>query len=163
MRRRLKSAGLWLFVLVLAAGSMALPWMVCQGYDRELFAQPQPRPATDLDLSAAARELGVSQPSVSQAVREMEEHYGVRLFDRISKKLFLTDQGQRVLQPVVNLAQKARPQLCGKHVPREHYFVAALNAICHLINLYLGNRSPDTDHFAFKRGVSNFYVANLIH
>ena len=40
----------------------------------------------------------MSQPSVSQAVREMEEHYGVRLFDRISKKLFLTDQGQRVLQ-----------------------------------------------------------------
>ena len=43
MRRRLKSAGLWLLVLALAAGSMALPWMVCQGYDRELFAQPQPR------------------------------------------------------------------------------------------------------------------------
>lgn len=56
MMRRLKSAGLWLLVLALAAGSMALPWMVCQGYDRELFAQPQARPATDLALSAAARE-----------------------------------------------------------------------------------------------------------
>ena len=30
MRRRLKSAGLWLLVLALAAGSMALPWMVCR-------------------------------------------------------------------------------------------------------------------------------------
>ena len=56
MKRWLKNAALWVFVLALAAGSMALPWMVCQGYDRELFAQPQPRPATDLDLSAAARE-----------------------------------------------------------------------------------------------------------
>ena len=62
MRRRLKSAGLWLLVLALAAGSMALPWMVCRGYDRELFAQPRTRPATDLALSAAARENGfVSQ------------------------------------------------------------------------------------------------------
>ena len=56
MKQRLKSAALWLFVLALAAGSMALPWMVCQGYDRQLFAAPRPRPATDLGLSAAARE-----------------------------------------------------------------------------------------------------------
>ncbi len=49
-------------------------------------------------MTEAAERLFMSQPSVSQAVREMEEHYGVRLFDRISKKLFLTDQGQRVLQ-----------------------------------------------------------------
>ena len=62
MKRRMKSAGLWLLVLALAAGSMALPWMVCRGYDRQLFAQPQARPATDLALSAAARENGfVSQ------------------------------------------------------------------------------------------------------
>ena len=62
MRRRLKTAGLWHSVLALAAGSMALPWMVCRGYDRELFAQPRTRPATDLALSAAARENGfVSQ------------------------------------------------------------------------------------------------------
>lgn len=62
MKRRLKSAGLWLLVLALAAGSMALPWMVCEAYDRELFAQPRTRPATDLALSAAARENGfVSQ------------------------------------------------------------------------------------------------------
>lgn len=41
---------------------MALPWMVCEAYDRELFAQPRTRPATDLALSAAARENGfVSQ------------------------------------------------------------------------------------------------------
>ena len=62
MRRQLKSAGLWLLVLALATGSMALPWMVCEAYDRELFAQPRTRPATDLALSAAARENGfVSQ------------------------------------------------------------------------------------------------------
>ena len=49
-------------------------------------------------MTKAADQLFMSQPSVSQAVREMEEHYGVKLFDRISKKIFLTEQGQRVLQ-----------------------------------------------------------------
>ena len=53
---RLKNAALWLLVLAVAAGSMALPAAVCGAYDRELFAAPRPRPATDLALSAAARE-----------------------------------------------------------------------------------------------------------
>ena len=75
----------------------------------------------------------------------------------------LCQKRQRILKAIVNLAQKARSQLRGKHVPGERYLITALNAICHLINLYLGNRSPDTDHFAFERGVSNFYIANLIH
>ena len=43
-------------------------------------------------MTKAADQLFMSQPSVSQAVREMEEHYGVKLFDRISKKIFLTDR-----------------------------------------------------------------------
>ncbi len=49
-------------------------------------------------MTEAARHLFMSQPSVSQAIREMEEYYGVRLFDRISKRLYLTEPGQRVLQ-----------------------------------------------------------------
>lgn len=48
-------------------------------------------------VTAAARELYLSQPAVSLAVKEMEEHYGVPLFDRISKKLYLTQAGRQLM------------------------------------------------------------------
>ena len=48
-------------------------------------------------VTAAANVLYLSQPSVSQAIAELETHYGVRLFDRMSRRLFLTQDGTRML------------------------------------------------------------------
>lgn len=48
-------------------------------------------------MTQAARQLHISQPSISQAVKELEEHYQVRLFERLGKKLFLTPAGQELL------------------------------------------------------------------
>ena len=48
-------------------------------------------------MTQAAQKLHISQPSISQAVREMEEHYQVMLFERLGKKLFLTAAGQELL------------------------------------------------------------------
>ena len=48
-------------------------------------------------VTEAARKLYIAQPSVSLAIKELEEHYGVRLFDRISKRLYLTEHGKQLL------------------------------------------------------------------
>lgn len=48
-------------------------------------------------ISKAARQLYISQPSVSQAVAELERECGGRLFERLSHKLYLTDLGKQVL------------------------------------------------------------------
>lgn len=48
-------------------------------------------------VTAAARALGVAQPSVSQAVRALEERFGVRLFDRMPRRMVPTEEGQRLL------------------------------------------------------------------
>lgn len=45
-------------------------------------------------MSLAAEQLFISQPSVSQAIRELEEHYGTLLFERLSKKLYITEDGK---------------------------------------------------------------------
>ena len=48
-------------------------------------------------MSAAARALYLSQPTVSQAIRELENHYNGLLFERFGKKLYLTDRGKLLL------------------------------------------------------------------
>lgn len=48
-------------------------------------------------ITKASEALYIAQPSVSLAISELEEYYGVRLFDRISRKLYLTEAGERVL------------------------------------------------------------------
>lgn len=48
-------------------------------------------------ITAAAEKLYLAQPSVSLAISELEKYYGIKLFDRISKKLYLTEPGVQLL------------------------------------------------------------------
>lgn len=48
-------------------------------------------------ITKASEALYIAQPSVSLAISELEDYYGVRLFDRISRKLYLTEAGEQVL------------------------------------------------------------------
>ena len=47
----------------------------------------------EMSITKAAEKLYMTQPSVSLAVREMEEHYQVRLFNRINRRIFPTEKG----------------------------------------------------------------------
>ena len=47
-------------------------------------------------VTGAADRLHISQPTVSIALRELEEHYGERLFDRISNRLYITPFGDEI-------------------------------------------------------------------
>ncbi len=44
--------------------------------------------------TAAANVLYLAQPAVSLAIRELEEYYGIKLFDRIGNRLHLTEAGK---------------------------------------------------------------------
>ena len=46
---------------------------------------------------AAARQLALSQPTVTTQIRALEEHYGVELFHRQGGRLSITDAGLRLL------------------------------------------------------------------
>jgi len=48
-------------------------------------------------MTAAAEALYITQPTVSQSIAELEQHYGVKLFDRLSRKLYITEAGRQLL------------------------------------------------------------------
>ncbi len=57
-------------------------------------------------FSSAARELYMTQPAVSQAVMNLEEELGIRLFTRTSKGVALTNEGELLFEhvnPAINL------------------------------------------------------------
>lgn len=67
-------------------------------------------------MTRAAEKMRISQPSVSQAVRELEEHYQVRLFERLGRRLFLTAAGQELMhyaRHVMSLTEQAESALRG--------------------------------------------------
>jgi len=52
--------------------------------------------ARHLHFTRAAQELGMTQPSVSMQIRQLEENLGVALFEQIGKRTFLTEAGQEL-------------------------------------------------------------------
>lgn len=48
-------------------------------------------------MRVAADMLHISQPSVSQAISELENYYNVKLFERISQRIYITEQGKELL------------------------------------------------------------------
>ena len=48
-------------------------------------------------FSAVARERHVSQPSVTRQIELLEQHFGVRLLHRTTRRLSLTDDGEMLV------------------------------------------------------------------
>lgn len=53
--------------------------------------------ATEGTLTAAGKRLYLSQSALSHQLREIEDEFGIRLFDRCKKRMVLTPAGERVL------------------------------------------------------------------
>src|ERR1700748_404735 len=54
-------------------------------------------------FAEAARDLGISQPGVSRAIARLESRLGVRLLERSTRSVALTEEGRRLHAQVVPL------------------------------------------------------------
>ena len=72
-------------------------------------------------MSSAADRLFISQPSISQSIAQIEAEYGIKLFERLNKKLYLTPQGEQLLDYVRHIvALYEEMELKMKHQSTHH-------------------------------------------
>lgn len=67
-----------------------------------------------LNFTRAAEELHLTQPGISKHLKELEEYYGTRLFDRLGKKLVLTQAGEALFEATTaafNLLDAAKARI----------------------------------------------------
>lgn len=55
------------------------------------------------NVTHAAQNLHMTQPAVTRAIQELEQHYGVRLFERLYRHLSPTEAAQRLYAQAVYL------------------------------------------------------------
>lgn len=63
--------------------------------------------AQEGSLSAAARKLGLTQPTLSRQVAALESELGVLLFERVGKQLRMTETGRALLDHVTAMGEAA--------------------------------------------------------
>ena len=66
--------------------------------------------AEQRSFTKAAKQLGISRPSISEMVRSLEERLGVRLLNRTTRSVALTEAGERLLaeaEPILDAIDKA--------------------------------------------------------
>ncbi len=77
--------------------------------------------AKEQSVTKAASILKVSQPTVSAQLKNLEDFLGEKLFDRVGKKIFLTDQGKitfRFADEIFSLGKEMLQTLRGQSVSR---------------------------------------------
>lgn len=79
-------------------------------------------------ISAAAAALGITQPTLSRQLIELEEELGHRLFERSNRKIHLTPKGELFLEraeEVVELFERAKTEISADDDPVGTLSIAA--------------------------------------
>ena len=84
-------------------------------------------------FSKAADSLGYSQSAVTVQIRSLEEELNTRLFDRMGKRIALTDQGRRFLSGAYNTifeANRAKLAVLENDELRGELHIGAIDSLC---------------------------------
>ena len=117
-------------------------------------------------LHAAARELGVSQPSLSKAVSALEQEMGIVIFGRTRRGLELTAEGVRFMgyaRSVLEQADVLRQAYSGAHRVRRMFAVSSQH-YAFVVNAFItliGECRQDDYEFALREERTSEIIADV--
>ena len=112
-------------------------------------------------ISKAAAKLYLSQPTVSQIIHELEDHYQVLLFERINQKLYITEHGKflldRARQVVAQFDKLEKTMLELNKAPNFRIGATLTVSTCLLPDILtrLTAALPDTQIFSYSGNTSS--------
>ena len=89
--------------------------------------------ATHLSFSRAAVELNYVQSNVTAQIQVLEEELGIRLFDRLGRRVVLTDAGRQLLRyadQILGLVDEAKIAVATGQEPAGTIVLAAPETLC---------------------------------
>lgn len=92
------------------------------------------------NMTRAATKLSITQPTVSQQIRQIEKHLNVKLLTRNARKIKLTVQGQlfyETANKILNIFQQTKTSLqaLSLNLSNENIYISTINSIgLHLIS-----------------------------
>jgi LysR family transcriptional regulator, transcriptional activator of the cysJI operon len=120
-------------------------------------------------FTQAARELHLTQPTISSSVAELERDMGVRLFNRGSRRVELTLEGRTLMgyaQQIEDLLEEAEAKLNRREVaPGEGFSIGAIDAaVIHLLPDILKEyvRRNPTVQLSVQVAPSRYLVEDLL-
>ena len=115
--------------------------------------------ASHRSFSRAAEQLHLTQPGVSMHVKELEGHIGLPLFERLGKKLFVTQAGAELLTHVREIlrtikdAEESLDQLKG--LRRGVINIGVVSTAKYFVPTLLARFRKGHPHLEIRLGVSN--------
>lgn len=90
--------------------------------------------AADLEsFSQAAEQCNYSQSAVTLQIQQLEEEFGIRLFDRIGKRVNLTSDGKRFLehtQRILHEINRTYLEINGEGMEFGHLRIGCIDSLC---------------------------------
>ena len=108
--------------------------------------------AKEENFSRAAEILNMTQPSLSQMIKRLEEELGFQLFLRNGKKIRLNESGRIFLQTVVQMdalmkdTKMQLEELNGMRHPKVSLHFTTASKLLPELLLYLKKRNPETQY-----------------
>lgn len=89
--------------------------------------------ARTLSFTRAAEALNYAQSSVTAQVQALEEELSTPLFERLGRRIVLTEAGQRLLnyaERILQLEEEARTEISGHGEPAGALVIGAVESLC---------------------------------
>lgn len=87
----------------------------------------------ELNFTRTAERLNYAQSSVTAQIQSLEQEFGVQLFERLGKRVCLTDAGERLLRyvhQILHLAEEALTEVPNHGEPSGTLTIGAVESLC---------------------------------